>query len=405
MKIAMFCSNPVNGGTARMFYELLVSMRVVAGEKYQIDACIDENNPVEIYKRIPDLKRLAVYSEQEVLRSLTGAKGFRRIVDFVLRRIRYLPYKKRNIAAMKRYLTDNEIDCVIVHNGGYIGDDLCNQMITAAYKCAKHCKARICVWHSDIEKTFLDKLRFFKYDRKISREATEIVTVSNYTRGRILRSSLLRKDIKVIYNGIRMTKQMTREEAQKVVNVDSNNKNILMIGNFLNNKGQYHFLKAAYILHNEDQSYRFAIIGNIYEWAYYDECIQLIHELQMEAFVQIYQGLYNASEYIGLFDILAVPSTYDESFGLISVEAMANSVPVVAFACGGIPEVVEEGKSGFLVPVGDDEKLAERIAWLEQEPDMRKNMGHNAATIYKQKFSPEAMALQYLCLLESEDPK
>lgn len=405
MKIAMFCSNPVNGGTARMFYELLVSMRTIVGEKYQIEACIDANNPVEIYKRIPDLKRLAVYSEQEVLRSLTDAKGFRRIVDFVLRRIRYLPYKKKNIVVMKRYLTENNIDGVIVHNGGYIGDDLCNQMITAAYKCSKHCKARICVWHNDMEKSLFDRLRFFKYDRKMSREATEIVTVSNYTRDRILRSSFLTRDIKVIYNGIRVTKQMTRDEAQKTVNVDSKSKNILMIGNFLNNKGQYQFLKAAYTLHNEDQRYRFAIIGNIYEQEYYNECMHLIHELQMEAFVQIYHGLHNASEYIELFDILAVPSMYDESFGLISVEAMANSVPVVAFACGGIPEVVEEGKTGFLVPVGDDEKLAERIAWLEQKPDIRKNMGHNAFAIYKQKFSPEAMASQYLYLLESENSR
>lgn len=403
MKIAMFCSNPVNGGTARMFYELLVSMRAAVGDKYQIDACVNENNPVEIYNRIPDLKRLAVYSEQEVCHRLIGAKGFRRIIDFVLRRIKYLPYKRKNIAVMKRYLSENNINCVIIHNGGYIGDDLCNQMLTAAYRCAEHTLCRTYVLHNDMEKNIRSKLRFWGYDKKLSREATEIVTVSNYTRDRILRSSFLTKDIKVIYNGICVTKRMTKDEARKKVNVDPGKKNILMIGNFTNNKGQYHFLKAAHILHSADKSYRFTIIGNIYEEEYYDECIQLINELQMENFVQIYHGLHDASEYIGLFDILAVPSMYDESFGLISVEAMANSVPVVAFACGGIPEVVEEGETGFLVPVGDDEKLAEKIAWLEEEPDIRRNMGEKAYAVYKQKFSPEAMTAQYLSLLENEN--
>jgi len=53
----------------------------------------------------------------------------------------------------------------------------------------------------------------------------------------------------------------------------------------------------------------------------------------------IYRGINNAYEYIELFDMLVVPSMYDESFDLISLGAMQVGRPVVAFAYGGIPDV------------------------------------------------------------------
>ena len=62
-------------------------------------------------------------------------------------------------------------------------------------------------------------------------------------------------------------------------------------------------------------------------------------------------------------DLLLLPSA-SESFGLVALEAMASSVPVVASRVGGLPEVVPDGKAGFLLPAGDVEAMAARVVQL-----------------------------------------
>jgi len=73
-------------------------------------------------------------------------------------------------------------------------------------------------------------------------------------------------------------------------------------------------------------------------------------------------------------DVLVLPSDY-ESFGRVLVEAMAAGVPPVAFAVGGVPEVVEHGRQGLLVPAGDVEAMTEAVARLLEDDDLRLRMG------------------------------
>ena len=62
--------------------------------------------------------------------------------------------------------------------------------------------------------------------------------------------------------------------------------------------------------------------------------------------------------YVASADLFLLPSE-QESFGLSALEAMAYGIPVVATNVGGLPELIEHGKSGFLAPVGDINKMAE----------------------------------------------
>lgn len=400
MNLLMFCSNPVNGGTARIFYELTVTMREIIGEQHNIIACVDADNSVEIYNKIEGLIRLPIYSQRAIFPDKYYRNdGVRRITNYLYRRCNYIATKRQNINAMKKFLLENKVDFVIIHNGGYIGDDLCNQMLTAAYLCKDQVVQRIHVLHNDMEKNALSKIRFWAYDKRISKEATEIVTVSQYTKSRIVSSSYIKRELKMIYNGINVKDVLTSDQKKEIIRTNSSKRNVLMIGNFLRNKGQKQFIEAIDILKNHNNNYDFVIIGNIYDKEYYDECIHLIRERKLEECISIYQGINNASEYIDLFDILVVPSLYDESFGLISVEAMAKGKPVVAFACGGIPEVVKDGRNGFVVEVGDTEELALKIDWLENHSVERIKMGEQCRMDYIQKFSVDRMALDYIKLL------
>lgn len=98
-------------------------------------------------------------------------------------------------------------------------------------------------------------------------------------------------------------------------------------------------------------------------------------------------------------DILIMP-TVREGFGLSIAEAMSCGLPVVASDCSAIPELVDDGKGGFLCPVGDVDAFAEKINILAGSPNLRKEMGqYNRAKVEKL-FTLDRMAKEYRELFE-----
>jgi D-inositol-3-phosphate glycosyltransferase len=81
--------------------------------------------------------------------------------------------------------------------------------------------------------------------------------------------------------------------------------------------------------------------------------------------------------------MVVVPSHY-ESFGLVALEAMACGTPVVASETGGLAFLVRDGETGFHVPTGNDEALAERIKELLTDEVLRVRMGKSAAAYARQ---------------------
>jgi len=78
-------------------------------------------------------------------------------------------------------------------------------------------------------------------------------------------------------------------------------------------------------------------------------------------------------------DVFAFPSTSAaEAFGLVAVEAQSCGIPVVASDLPGVRTVVEDEKTGFLVPVNDTKALAERLNQILKDPDLRRRMGETA---------------------------
>ena len=75
-----------------------------------------------------------------------------------------------------------------------------------------------------------------------------------------------------------------------------------------------------------------------------------------------------------LFDIFVLPSL-NEGMGRVLVEAMAAGKPLIASNVGGIPDLVEDGCNGLLVPPGDSGGLADAIMRLIRNPDEAKKMG------------------------------
>jgi glycosyltransferase involved in cell wall biosynthesis len=102
---------------------------------------------------------------------------------------------------------------------------------------------------------------------------------------------------------------------------------------------------------------------------------------------------------IAAWDLAVLPS-YTEGLPNIALEAYCAGVPVVGTAVGGIPEVVEDGLSGYLVPPGDPQTLASRIVAALSSEDRRRSMGEHGRKRVANDFTFPRMATQYRQLFE-----
>jgi glycosyltransferase involved in cell wall biosynthesis len=103
------------------------------------------------------------------------------------------------------------------------------------------------------------------------------------------------------------------------------------------------------------------------------------------------------------FDLLALPS-FTEGLPNVVLEAFAAAVPVVATDVGGVPEVVDVGHNGFLVPPGDSRALADRILDLLASTVERRRMGRNGRERVRASFTFAAQAEGYRLLLDELAP-
>jgi len=94
--------------------------------------------------------------------------------------------------------------------------------------------------------------------------------------------------------------------------------------------------------------------------------------------------------------VVAVPSRWPEPFGIVGLEGMSHARPVVAFRVGGIPDWLDDGVSGCLVPAGDVAAFAERLSWLLDHPAEAAAMGQRGRQRVAHDFSARAHLDQLL---------
>jgi len=103
--------------------------------------------------------------------------------------------------------------------------------------------------------------------------------------------------------------------------------------------------------------------------------------------------------YYSAAEVVVVPSYY-ESFGMVALEAMACGTPVVASQVGGLAYLVQDGVTGYTVPVDDPQSLAERLMSLLSDSALRNKMGQQAVQ-YAQGYAWEHIAQRLLSVYEN----
>jgi glycosyltransferase involved in cell wall biosynthesis len=205
--------------------------------------------------------------------------------------------------------------------------------------------------------------------------------------------------VRVVYNGVDanlfspgeggpLPPQMATVEGKRI---------ILFVGHFGLRKGIFFVIRAMKRLRAEFPDAHLLCVGGTPAWLGQneyrrvlideierngvDDCVTLLDAVKNNELVEFYRHS----------DVFVLP-TYYEAFPKVVVEAMACGKPVVATRTGGIPELVKEGETGYLVPFGSPEAISERLLLLLGDRDMRASMGRRGRESVEKHFTWHAVA-------------
>jgi len=218
-----------------------------------------------------------------------------------------------------------------------------------------------------------------------------------------LRKKVSADKIATIHNGIDLgrfsTSRGRRLRARRSLGFNDDDLVLIMVARFHPGKGHSVLISAMGELLNMHPNLRLICLG---EGEGESDVRRACDEFGVTARVRLAGFQPNVSEWLAAADINVLPSFY-EGFPLTVLEAMASGLPSVATNVGGIPEAIEDGISGILVPPGDPAKLANALSFLLRNTHVREAMGKAAHLranrwfgIEKQVRETEKMYLQ-LC--------
>jgi glycosyltransferase involved in cell wall biosynthesis len=171
-------------------------------------------------------------------------------------------------------------------------------------------------------------------------------------------------------------------------------KNFLYLGRLSSEKGVLHLLKAWEMVNDFDWTLNIA--GNGPQRS---EIEDFIRQKKLDN-VNIL-GHLNPNQVNDLIQnstIVLVPSQCYEAFGLGVTESFALGRPVIVSNLGGLPEIVDEAETGFILPANDLNAWAERIKWCAENPSILAQMGHKARQVYLKKYTPEVNYQQLISI-------
>ncbi len=204
-----------------------------------------------------------------------------------------------------------------------------------------------------------------------------MIAVSQAVRRGLVASEVMDTDrIVTIPNGIEMTDgNRPFRDLRREVKVDSETPVVGFVGRLCPGKGVEMLLEAAALLRQRWPDFRLFILGDGPGVNGYVQGLQrLTGKLGLSGNVHFFGYVDNAAAACSAFDIQVVCSQA-EPFGLVTVEAMAQGLPVAVTNSGGSPEIVRDGVEGFLVAPDDANTLAGRLDCLLDSPGLRREMG------------------------------
>ncbi len=220
--------------------------------------------------------------------------------------------------------------------------------------------------------------------------ATKVLAVSSSTSKHLSAgaSDLLEKTI-VLNNGINLSDYDIHESSglKEKLGLKSTDHLVGMIGRISHWKGQDLFLKVAKAC--EKKNAYFLALGSPFtgdEWRLkeFEQQVEALG-LQDRFFIEPFNP--NISEYLIAFDVFILPSTLPDPFPTTALEAMAHSKAIIANGHGGVLDMIEHEKEGFIVAPNDVDAMVHHLSTFLEDDQLRARLGRNARIKLEKHFT------------------
>lgn len=200
----------------------------------------------------------------------------------------------------------------------------------------------------------------------------------------------------VIYNGVDLAsfdKHLDKPYMRQTFDIPANVPVIGIVARLAPEKGHTVFLEASRKIINELPDAHFIIVGDGPERG---ELEDLADSLAINSNVHFLGARMDIPRIIALFDVAVLSSNPNiETFSNSILEYMAVSKPIVSTNVGSIAEQIQDGETGFLIPSGDSDALANAVLSLLKDENLAKKMGKAGRERVKERFSIERMTAKY----------
>jgi glycosyltransferase involved in cell wall biosynthesis len=235
--------------------------------------------------------------------------------------------------------------------------------------------------------------RRLKYDKLVS----SVIAVSNGVKDVLIRDGIPESKIHTIYEGTDLKKfeiEGTKEEWKERLGFKRDKFLAGIVAHLADHKGHIYLIEAAKILKKRGADMEILIIG---DGELRDFLISKTEELDVGDIVKFLGFRNDIPNLLKAIDLFVL-SSYLEGLCTSLLDAMASKLPIVATRTGGIPEAVEDGVNGILVPPKDPLALADGIFHLYKNRNLLIEMGERGYERAKRLFSVERMVEQTISL-------
>jgi glycosyltransferase involved in cell wall biosynthesis len=241
---------------------------------------------------------------------------------------------------------------------------------------------------------FWEKRRRRVAYRVVSRHGTMVAVSQDLKQFICDKVGVAQNRVEVIYNGVVAAQTVTEEEVQKCkdeLEVSGCYPLLAVVGSLYPVKGHRFLLEAMPEILRRWPKARLLVIGRgELEVALKEQ----VEQLAIGANVHFLGMRQDVPRLLSLLDAVVLPSL-SEGLSLALLEAMASGKPVVATLVGGNPELIDHGRTGFLVQPEDAKALAAHLVKLLSDPGMMQQFGRQAAERVRQQFSMGQMVERY----------